>query len=82
VTTIDLDGRERTIGGLTASVGAAIFPDHGADRTTLLLAADNALYEAKKAGRDCTRIAGAPATPALPSARLPWALPMARQPKD
>jgi diguanylate cyclase (GGDEF)-like protein len=82
VTTIDLDGRERTIGGLTASVGAAIFPEHGADRTTLLLAADNALYEAKKAGRDCTRIAGAPATPELPSARLPWELPLARQPRD
>jgi diguanylate cyclase (GGDEF)-like protein len=66
VTTIDLDGAERTIGGLTASVGVAIFPDHGLDRTALLLAADAALYEAKDAGRDCTRVAES-ARPALPA---------------
>ncbi len=77
----DLDGSERTIGGLTASVGAAIFPDHGEDRTTLLLAADAALYEAKDAGRDCTRVAGMP-RPLLPGARQPQELPVARQPRD
>ncbi|HEY0449509.1 GGDEF domain-containing protein [Actinophytocola sp.] len=58
VTTTDLDGVERVISGLTASVGAAIFPGHGEDRTTVLLAADAALYEAKAAGRDRTRVAG------------------------
>jgi diguanylate cyclase (GGDEF)-like protein len=54
----DLDGNERVIGGLTASVGAAVFPDHAEDGTSLLLAADAALYDAKGAGRDRTRIAG------------------------
>jgi diguanylate cyclase (GGDEF)-like protein len=94
VTTIDLDGTQRTIGGLTASVGAAIFPEHGADRTTLLLAADAALYEAKAAGRDCLRIAGTVGPPMLGEVRLPQELPRqlprdlsrelpsARQPQD
>jgi diguanylate cyclase (GGDEF)-like protein len=90
VTTIDLDGTERTIGGLTASVGAAIFPEHGDDRTTLLLAADAALYEAKDAGRDCVRIAGTAGPPVLPDAPLPHEvpqqvardLPTARQPQN
>lgn len=58
VSTPDLDGTERVVLGLTASVGAAVFPDHGEDRTTLLLAADAALYEAKDSGRDRTRVAG------------------------
>jgi diguanylate cyclase (GGDEF)-like protein len=58
VSTLDLDGTERIVGGLTASVGVAVFPRHGTDRTTLLLAADGALYEAKKAGRDRVRVAG------------------------
>jgi diguanylate cyclase (GGDEF)-like protein len=69
VTTPDLDGIERVIGGLTASVGAAVFPEHGTDRTTLLLAADAALYEAKDSGRDCVRVAER--TVRLPAARQP-----------
>jgi diguanylate cyclase (GGDEF)-like protein len=77
VTVIDLDGRQRTIGGLTASVGAAIFPEHGEDKTTLLLAADAALYEAKDAGRDRTRVAGA-ARPMVPAPRSHQELPAAR----
>ena len=81
VTTIDLDGAQRSIGGLTASVGAAVFPEHGTERTTLLLAADAALYEAKAAGRNCTRIAGT-SRPLLPGARVPEELPAARQPQD
>lgn len=54
----DLHGEERVITGLTASVGAAVYPMHGTDRTALLLAADAALYQAKTAGRDRTRVAG------------------------
>ncbi|MFC4854185.1 diguanylate cyclase [Actinophytocola glycyrrhizae] len=57
VTVPDLDGDTRVIRGLTASVGASVFPLHGTERTTLLLAADAALYEAKTAGRDRTRLA-------------------------
>lgn len=41
---------------LTSSIGIALFPGDGADIETLLLHADKALYEAKKAGRNCFRI--------------------------
>ena len=54
----DLDGDDRVIIGLTASIGAATYPEHGDDRTSLLLAADAALYDAKATGRDRTRVAG------------------------
>lgn len=54
VTVPDLDGDMRVVRGLTASVGAAVYPDHGVERTSLLLAADAALYDAKTAGRDRT----------------------------
>jgi len=37
---------------LTASIGLAAYPEHGADLTDLLEAADLALYGAKRAGRD------------------------------
>lgn len=81
VTAIDFDGIERAITGLTVSVGAAVFPEHGVDRTTLLLAADAALYEAKDSGRDCTRISGMPG-PRLPGPRRPEELPAARRAMD
>jgi diguanylate cyclase (GGDEF)-like protein len=43
---------------ITVSVGGAAFPDHGATPATLMRAADQALYVAKKAGRDRWHIAG------------------------
>ena len=84
VTTTDLAGVQRRIGGLTASVGAATFPEHGTERTSLLLAADGALYAAKDAGRDCTRVAGRTFVPPhLPRARTPQVdVPIARHAKD
>ncbi len=39
---------------LTTSIGAALFPDHGDDLTTLLPAVDNAVSRAKDRGRDQT----------------------------
>ena len=48
-------------GPLTISVGAAEFPAHGETATTVIGAADAALYEAKAAGRD--RVMCAPTTP-------------------
>jgi diguanylate cyclase (GGDEF)-like protein len=69
VTVCDLDQVERVVSGLTASIGAAVFPIHGGDRTSLLVAADSALYDAKTAGRDCTRVAGE--VRSIPSAREP-----------
>ncbi|HHT9136538.1 MAG TPA: sensor domain-containing diguanylate cyclase [Candidatus Wunengus sp. YC60] len=37
---------------ITISIGVASFPEHGADFNSLLNAADNALYKAKKLGRN------------------------------
>jgi GGDEF domain-containing protein len=36
---------------VSASAGVALFPRHGADIKTLALAADQALYRAKQAGK-------------------------------
>lgn len=43
-------GRRRS--GIRCSVGVATFPEDGPQRADLLLAADRALYAAKRAGRD------------------------------
>ena len=42
---------------VTVSVGVAVFPVHGAGSTALLRRADEALYNAKRAGRDTWRLA-------------------------
>jgi diguanylate cyclase (GGDEF)-like protein len=49
--------RERTVFegarlSVTASFGAAVWPDDGQDPASLLAAADRALYAAKEAGRN------------------------------
>ncbi|TCO54945.1 diguanylate cyclase (GGDEF)-like protein [Actinocrispum wychmicini] len=44
----------RPITGLTASIGAASYPDTATELTPLLLAADQALYDAKATGRNHT----------------------------
>jgi diguanylate cyclase (GGDEF)-like protein len=48
-------------GNLTTSIGIASFPLHGNTRTDLFRAADGALYAAKRAGRNCVRVAPDPA---------------------
>ena len=40
------------LGGITMSVGVAVYPDHGVDAKQVLKAADRALYLAKANGRD------------------------------
>jgi diguanylate cyclase (GGDEF)-like protein len=39
-------------GNLTASIGIATFPSHGSSRSDLVIAADTALYSAKRGGRN------------------------------
>jgi diguanylate cyclase len=52
-----LDGAAPSLG---ASVGIALFPEHGEDPETLQRAADAALYEAKREGKNRSRLAHAP----------------------
>jgi diguanylate cyclase (GGDEF)-like protein len=49
-------GMERMV---TASFGVAAYPMHGVDMPNLLRSADRALYQAKRDGRDCVRVATA-----------------------
>jgi diguanylate cyclase (GGDEF)-like protein len=51
---------DRAVATIGASVGLAVFPEHGADGEALLRAADAALYAAKAAGKNLVRIAPAP----------------------
>jgi diguanylate cyclase (GGDEF)-like protein len=43
----------KLIGNLSGSFGIAVYPQHGSTGEQLLKAADEALYRAKQAGRDC-----------------------------
>jgi diguanylate cyclase (GGDEF)-like protein len=49
-------GQCNRLNGVTASLGVALYPDHGGSAEALMRAADRALYEAKRAGRDQVRI--------------------------
>ena len=50
--------RGQLIESITVSLGVAIFPIHGATHEDLLKAADDALYSAKKQGRNRVVVAG------------------------
>ena len=52
--------RDVLLGPISISIGVAAFPVHGSDGPSLLKAADMALYEAKKAGRDRVMLANPP----------------------
>ncbi|WP_307868893.1 GGDEF domain-containing protein [Umezawaea beigongshangensis] len=62
VRVVDRSGSPQTIAGLTCSVGAAVYPETAKELSPLLLAADEALYQAKNTGRDRTRVALVPDT--------------------
>jgi diguanylate cyclase (GGDEF)-like protein len=47
-----LEGSDVDISGVTASLGLAVFPDHGADADGLLHVADKAMYEVKRAAKN------------------------------
>jgi diguanylate cyclase (GGDEF)-like protein/putative nucleotidyltransferase with HDIG domain len=62
-------GRSTPI-ALTISIGAATAPEHGTRVDTLFGAADRALYDAKRQGRDMTATAGGSALPPMPLTQL------------
>jgi len=45
---------------ISVSAGIAVFPEHGGSTPALVRAADEALYESKRRGRDCTSLAASP----------------------
>ncbi len=53
---------------VTASLGVAVFPDHGGDASQLLRSSDNALYVAKADGRDRWKFASGQPVGDVPSA--------------
>jgi len=55
---LNIQYRGRPLGKITASMGVAVFPDHGRTAESLINAADKALYRSKAAGRDCVTLAG------------------------
>jgi diguanylate cyclase (GGDEF)-like protein/PAS domain S-box-containing protein len=62
------------LSGLSASLGVAVFPDHGDTCDVLVKAADLALFAAKQAGRDCVRVAeivDSPLEPPPPTGETP-----------
>lgn len=50
-------------GDITISIGVASFPQHGATMEALLAAADEALFQAKRSGRNCSISAQGPGQP-------------------
>jgi diguanylate cyclase (GGDEF)-like protein len=51
----------KSLGIVTISVGVAAFPEHGSSPKELMAAADGALYQAKRGGRDQVVVASAQA---------------------
>jgi len=49
---LKLEHNDRWLGSVTVSIGVAAFPDHAQEAKALLRCADEALYDAKAAGRD------------------------------
>ncbi|MCW2599583.1 MAG: diguanylate cyclase with sensor [Frankiales bacterium] len=56
---------------LTVSAGGAVFPVHGLAASVLLARADEALYTAKRAGRNTWRISSGASAPPASSVQLP-----------
>ena len=54
--------------GVTASFGVACYPQHGADGAALIRAADAALYESKRGGRNRVSLAWQPVAAEAPGA--------------
>ncbi|TVT38811.1 GGDEF domain-containing protein [Amycolatopsis rhizosphaerae] len=57
IATTNKRGDKITVFDRTASIGVAVYPDHGDTLQTLMQAADAAVYEAKEGGRNQVRLA-------------------------
>jgi len=55
---------------VTVSTGLACIPDHAAEAADLLRNADQAMYQAKRLGRNLVRISGEPETLPAPQRRI------------
>jgi diguanylate cyclase (GGDEF)-like protein len=53
-------GTDKMLPAVTVSLGVAVYPDHGESFEDILQAADKALYESKRAGRNRTTLYVAP----------------------
>ena len=62
---------------MTISAGVATVPDNASDAERLMAAADAALYEAKRTGRDRVSSSGRNIE-VVPAAPLRWTAPLAR----
>ncbi len=58
VKNLHLQHQRHNLGSITISAGVALFPEHGDTAAAVMLAADAALYQAKKTGRDRVCVAG------------------------
>jgi diguanylate cyclase (GGDEF)-like protein/PAS domain S-box-containing protein len=58
----------KAMGMVTISIGVAVFPEHGISPKELMAAADAALYQAKRAGRDQVTVAAPKAAEDLAAA--------------
>ena len=54
---LQVEGEDQVQIGITFSMGVAVYPSHGRTMEAVMHAADNALYQAKQAGRDRVVIA-------------------------
>ena len=54
---LNLNLNGKVIPRVTVSIGVAVFPEHGDTATALIKAADNALYRAKRNGRNRIEVA-------------------------
>ena len=57
LSTLEVQHEGRALPKITASIGLALFPEHGEKPAELLAQADAALYEAKARGRNRVEVA-------------------------
>ena len=62
VANLQISHRAETLRRITLSIGVAGFPEHGTSAAQIVKSADEALYRAKAAGRDCVVVADATST--------------------